>query len=281
MGELRSISGPREWPGVVNIGLTKRCDAGCIMCPAKSSGADMQWDIARDLIDQCLCGPIDRLQWTGNVGEPTLVPELLIKCIRYTKETAPNVMQGLFTSGIGLTPLLSQVLIDIGIADIAFSVDSLKPDVYRRIRPGLDFGTVMSNIHTFLAINEGKVKTRLHVVAMGANYRDLPTMRQYWEDKVDGFSWLPADGRGSKYPAFVDEGDNYPCYSPFTGLCVAGDGTVAWCCQDLTGEHGLGRFPEVSIMEAWNCVALKHVRGLHLTGRKRELPLCKHCRTYY
>ena len=120
MGQPRDIKGPREWPGVVNIGLTSRCNAGCIMCPAERSGTDMKWAVAKELIDQCLSGPVDRLQWTGNIGEPTLVPRMLLRCIKYTKQQAPDVMQGFFTSGIGLTPGLSKAIIAVGITDIAF-----------------------------------------------------------------------------------------------------------------------------------------------------------------
>jgi len=251
------------------------------MCPAERSGTDMKWAVAKELIDQCLSGPVDRLQWTGNIGEPTLVPRMLLRCMKYTKQQAPGVMQGFFTSGIGLTAGLSKAIVAVGITDIAFSIDSLKPETYKKIRPGLDFEKVMGNIHRFLSLNKGKIKTRVHSVAMAENYPELPAVAKYWKERVDGYSWLPADGRGGKAPAFVDEGDDYPCWSPFTGLCIAGDGTITWCCQDLLGRHGLGVFPDMSIADAWSCLELQNARELHLLGRKRELALCKNCKAYY
>ena len=284
MGDKRSISGPLLWPSVANIGLTRRCNSRCVMCVASDGGTDMSITVLDELIRQLSQYPIDTYSWTGNIGEPLMAPGLLQRAIGAARRCSPKSRQMVFTNAALLTREVSERLISEGLTDITFSIDSLDVDTYESVRRGLKLEVVLANVDEFIALNEAAghpVQTRVHaVISTQAMIDTVPAMRERWKHDVDGFSWLPCDGRGPT-ACFIEESDDWPCHSPFSGIFVEPNGDFLFCCQDGLGKYPMGHFPKESVKQIWNGERYAFVRKAHLNGKKKSLALCKKCHTYY
>lgn len=65
----------------------------------------------------------------------------------------------------------------------------------------------------------------------------------------------------------------YPCYHLWFAPAVAWNGDILLCCSDPHRKEVLGRFPEMSMSEAWSIMQSK--RDEHLRGEYKGI--CKDC----
>ena len=76
-------------------------------------------------------------------------------------------------------------------------------------------------------------------------------------------------------PQFVYR--NAPCHRPLIRLIVHHDGTMAHCCEDITGAFGLGNVDGAGIEELW--FSDRHVQVVQdlIAGRREKYDLCRDC----
>ena len=124
-------------PTYLRVSLTQECQLACLYCRAAPQGATVRdclttgelLRLARGLVD--ICG-IEKIRLTG--GEPLLHPEVVevAACLR----KLPGVRYlGLTTNALRL-PELAGELRRVGVDGVNVSLDSLRPEVYRRLTGG-------------------------------------------------------------------------------------------------------------------------------------------------
>ncbi|HUG37750.1 MAG TPA: radical SAM protein [Candidatus Limnocylindrales bacterium] len=128
----------------LQIDPTSQCDLTCIYCVGrhwKQSKADLGTveRLCRD------CGELDYVHLQGE-GEPFVHRDFLTMVER-VRATGADV--GFITNGRHLTENTVRRLIGLGVRSVGISVDSLDPEVYRRLRHG-ELGPVLEGLRRLL-----------------------------------------------------------------------------------------------------------------------------------
>ena len=122
-----------KYPEAVAIGLTRKCNLSCLMCPyrAGKQKSDLPFSIFRK-IDRELFPHVDNVFFCGS-GESILYPEFL-SVLGSIKKYKFKWGWHIATNGLLIDDKIAQALIDGGAEKIIISVDAATDKTYRRIR---------------------------------------------------------------------------------------------------------------------------------------------------
>jgi len=239
------------------------------------------------LIDECVDRDVKHIGLTL-YGEPLLDPYLIDRMARIRSVLGNGVHLAFFSNGSMLSSKMATDLLAHRLNYVNFSVDGATAESYESVRRGLKYDEVVANIMNFVRLNnEGEYhcNVRVHMTATEHTRGEVNQFRRAWlaVEGVDDVSWLGCDGRGGegREAALEDHSTNAPCRQPFEFLLVMSNGELMMCCQDYSGSVPLGNVFEEGIERVWTSAKFEHVRELHRTGRKREIPLCARCKTRY
>lgn len=282
----RVIQRYSNFPRTVSLETSAFCNARCVMCtyPAmKRTKGCMSWSLFADAVDECARCGLETLYLSG-FGEPLTDKELAAK-VAYAHS------KGLWTSIVTNASLLDErrtkELIKAGLDEVNISIDGFTPEVYNKIRIGLDFDVVAENIRRLSRLKlGGKPALNLEMVLIGSNWDQVAIARRDWGAIVDSIvvrqpqDWIggieleqevytPHRGRRRRFWP--------PCIYPFTQLSVYWDGTVPICCLDYEAEGWVGRFGKESLAQIWQDQAINHYRKRHLAQDGRLPSPCNRC----
>lgn len=278
-----------EFPLCLDIETTNVCNLDCIMCPrtvyiARGTYGEigmMNFDTYRRIIDEGARYklPSVKLQY---LGEPLAHPDVA-RQISYAK--AAGVLDVMFnTNATLLTEEKAHEILDAGLDAIFFSVDSIYPEKFNRIRIGADYDKVVGNILRFIEIkNAGgheKVHTRVSMTIMENDVDELVKFKDFWLQYVDvvGFGVyhdVNASGMNSPYnPQFT-------CAQPFQRMFIMWDGVCTPCCVDDHRGYRTGNIHQTSLHDIWHGKAYQRMREAQLTGRYKEIGICNKCYVPY
>lgn len=186
-----------------------------------------------------------------------------------------------YTNAQDLGPMERTYLMGYRKVALTVSLDACTEGVYKRVRPGLDFETVVQNVEAALQLaRTSGHETRLNYVLIpGVNDHEAVEFQATWHDKADAITVVPNDSRGRI--AGDDHSSTGGCGTLWTGLSVLSDGTAVMCCQDYKPLAPLGNVFDESLEAIWNGPMLQWVRELHRTGRKNQIAACASCKTRY
>lgn len=278
-----------EFPLCLDIETTNVCNLDCVMCPrtvyiARGTYGPigmMDFDTYRRIIDEgAKYGlPSVKLQY---LGEPLAHPDV-IKQVKYAKDA--GVLDVMFnTNATLLTAEKAQGLLEAGIDAIFFSVDSIYPDKYNKIRIGADYDKVIANIMRFLELKKKgghkKVHTRVSLTVMENDVEELIKFKDFWLDYVDvvGFGVyhdVNDDGIESPY------NPNFTCSQPFQRMFIMWDGVCTPCCVDDHRSYRTGTVKNSPLYDIWHGKAYQRMREAQLTGRYNEIGICRKCYVPY
>lgn len=158
----------------LRLSVTDRCNLSCLYCRAEARGEPLSREdplsfeeIVLAVRIACEHG-IDRVRITG--GEP-LVRQGISTLIRMLRESCCISDLSLSTNGLLLTDLAEE-LRRAGLDRVNVSLDSLKPDRFRRITRGGDLARVLAGIERARAVGLTPVKLNT-VVMKGINDDEL------------------------------------------------------------------------------------------------------------
>ena len=285
--EYNIRDGAQEFPLMCVTGLSYVCNAKCPNCPytrstIRSTYEDrpfMHESTFKILADQCgEHGAWIRL--TG-AGEPLLHPNA-INCIAYAKKVGAKV--GLITNASLLTEEKARRLLEVDIDMIECSVDADNPELYRRVRAGLDWDTVVNNIKTAVAIREEiGSKTKIIVSAIKQEGVDEKAVKKFWGPIVDEvqlrkyLTWDIVEDKSSDKTPYLPSEDKVPCPHLFERLLIDSRGRVILCAYDIIGRTDLGNIHFKSIKDIWLGKEFNYYREMHLKRKMEDLELCRVC----
>jgi molybdenum cofactor biosynthesis enzyme MoaA len=230
----------------------------------------MSMDLFENILAQAATGGMHRIRFVG-LGEPLLHPELP-SMIRRAKEK--GFYTEVSTNATLLTATLGAALLDAGLDEIGFSLDSADESEFARIRKGASYTEVTSNIEAFLAVCAERKRsapiTVARMVIMEGS--DVEAFSRRWSNRVDSlqFNQLRVySNTGSAAsvkrgiiaaPSPTQIRRKVRCRQVLHHLLVHWDGTVGLCNQ--TG-WSVGDANQSSLEDIWRGYALQKVRSLH------------------
>lgn len=146
----------------------RRCNVKCLHCDIERGGTgDLPIALIERLMDDVGWGSMEIMPFVG--GEPTLAPmdELAELARRH------NNYLNFITNGLLFTRRYHEAIAD-ATARVHFSIHSHRPEVHRRIMPGVDYDTVVRNIRDAAELgDEHGSQILIGAVVMASNVADL------------------------------------------------------------------------------------------------------------
>jgi hypothetical protein len=295
--DLRGREGQAgKFPLHLDIDPTNRCNLKCRMCPrthylekglnhwAPLGLADMECGLYRQVIESSFDMGLKSVK-LNFLGEP-----LLHRDLPWMVATAAKA--GLWvminTNAVALTTDLSRQLLTSGLTDIFFSFDSPYRKQYEAIRVGADYGKVLANIATFMAIKDElslkHVQTRASMVLDEKcdNHDKIKSdyIKLFRDLKVAEIGFGLPTVMGRDYSA-LPAPERFVCPDLFRRLFVFNDGVCGPCCGDWERRLIVGDAASETISDIWNGPAYQDLRKIHLSGHYRDIPACRDCSVPY
>jgi len=166
------------YPLTIMIGVTDKCNLKCVMCPrtlgkVDLGSEDLTLEKFKYIIAQLPC--LQNVAITG-FGEPLFCKDLF-DMIKYSK--SKNRRTRLVSNGTLLDAENQIKLLESGLDEVSFSIDSPSPEGYARIRGRNLLDQVVKNITNLAKLRDERnspMKIMVNYVAMKSNYAEIPEM---------------------------------------------------------------------------------------------------------
>lgn len=281
-----------DFPLFVRFETQFKCNGRCRMCA--HGHPDLRADYAYDdylpfetftrLVDECAahnCPSVGMSQ----TNEPLLDPDLFER-IDYV--AGRGIMDiHLNTNGQLLSEDVSRRILASGVTRLCLSLDAITEETYAKVRPGLDFKTVVKNLETFLALRAEKSDhlptVRVSFLLRDENKDELEAFRALWVNKVDYVSvqrYVPISPFNDERSHAISEAPvrgEQKCSYPFESLFIHGDGTVVPCAAHRARHISVGNIKNNSIHEIWHSPAMEKLRWVHRERDYAGTLLCSSC----
>jgi molybdenum cofactor biosynthesis enzyme MoaA len=273
-----------EYPRLVSVETTSRCNAECPFCPYNFKARDkknMEEDLFLKIIEDCREFPLETIEPFMN-GEPFVDPRIS-KRLEHIKRRLPKTKLGLYTNGYALTPKRVDEIVDMGGLDyLTVSLNTLDPVRYQAIM-GFKLERTLDNMKYLTdPVRRSKVSqkisfrmTRMDDTTLEEQDRFIEYCRErgvrpflvgLFNYKGDIPSHLPVPAYGCEHVERLD---------------ILSDGKVTLCCQDHEGMYSWGDVREQSVLEVYRGAVASRYRELHRTGRRREIEPCGECNLFW
>jgi radical SAM protein with 4Fe4S-binding SPASM domain len=274
----------REYPLLVDLELSSRCNLNCPMCytiteefQSKVNRKHMEFDLYKKIVDE-IAGKVFAIRLSLR-GESTLNRHF-IEAISYAKQKGiPEVST--LTHGKKLTGEYLRKVIEAGIDWITISIDGME-ETYNRIRRPLTWEDTLGRLKEIRELkNElGTQKPVIKVQGIWPAIRENPTA---YYNALAPYTDLVAYNPLIDYlrnDADIVYEENFACPQLYQRLVIGSDGRVMMCSNDEDTKHPVGDAYKQSIYEIWHSDAMNKVREIH--ARKdgfKDLEVCRNC--YY
>ena len=272
-----------DFPDHVYVELTNACNARCTTCATPQMQRPRQvmpWDLFTRIIDQCAKHKAKKILPFLH-GESFLVPEIL-NYFSYIRRNAPSSHLNVTTNGSRLTRDITEKILEENLLDsLIVSIDGGDKQTFEKIRLGLDYDQVRSNVLYLIRRRNQLGKKKPHVsiamVTTPENKDSREKLKGAWReaDQVRLSMFFNWAGQIPKETTF--SGKQNFCERLFHYMTILADGKVALCCFDSEGEHLLGDANTTPLVEIWKSQKFVRLRQFLFERQFQELPLCAKC----
>jgi sulfatase maturation enzyme AslB (radical SAM superfamily) len=222
-------------------------------------------------------------------GEPLLHPQIgsLVTLIK-----EKGIKLKIYTNGLNLTPKLMDLLIDLEVDDLQFSLQGLTPQQYENNRRKASFKDLKAIIQAMSQRRGAKERPFLSiltsVLADELKEGDPAEFTQEWLKVVDkvavdltNLNFVSQSPRVKPHLNRQSLGlKRGLCVDVFLALEVKYDGSIQFCGQDAEGlaEHTIGNLADLTLAEAWLSPAMAAKR--EAVGRNlghEKFAVCQNC----
>jgi radical SAM protein with 4Fe4S-binding SPASM domain len=236
------------------------------------------------------------------IGDPLLHPELE-EALKIVSEL-PRIALG--TNCQALDKERRKLVINSGFSDITLSLDAITEKTHKKMRPGLNFNTVMYNVLGFL--NELRGLKRfwryiyLQIIPTRDNIDELPLFIESWKKEIEDiegavvfvkpmYKWPGLDNPYYPGPQVKTDNDPKILWGPFESdtrfrdgcslfdnwVMIQSNGAYQPCCMNVEDDFKVGNVKDSSILELYNSKKMEHYRKLAQEKRYDEIPFCANC----
>ncbi len=267
----------KQYPIHIDIELTSHCQLKCPMCfrfhrPIKHQG-NMSFETFKKIIDE-ISGKVYSIKFTGR-GEP-LLNKNFGKFIEYLKSKNFGEV-AMITNGQLLNDEIMNLMVDVGMDRIAFSIDGLK-EKYEQIRAPIKYEEIFEIVRKLYKLREknGNKKPLIRIQGVESSIKMEKEFRRLWEPISDELLFLVY--KDYSEDAKEKKQGNYPCPLLYQRMMIHWNGTVPMCINDEYEESILGNVLESSVKEIWKGDKFEKARNIHKKGlRDKAYKNCSHC----
>jgi len=284
----QTIDKYKKVPFALRIENTNLCNAACFMCPhpqMRRKKGVMSRKLYKKIIDQAASLGIDYIN-LHNFGEPLLDHDFIWR-VKYAKNKGIKKIST-NTNAQTLNKKLARQIVNSGLDEIYISLDAATKSTYKKIRIGLDFDKVTTNVRSLIKLRP-KLASSTPIITVdflesSLNNNETQKFITQWRNLADNVCISKIHDWSAKKQSLTKEKfSNYvsfskaPCRLPFTELLINWDGTVNLCCQDIEGEIVLGDANKQSLTQIWTSKKYQIIRNKHRQIKIDKLPLCNDC----
>ncbi len=308
-----------EYPVMVAIETTNKCNATCWFCPITEGSkrppteseplvvlgrksapvpvADpdenvtfnlmqrplgyMSDELFEKIIDDCREFPLRRIEPYLH-GEPFMDRKICDR-IEYINKKLPHTEVHIFTNGSLLTKKTVDRLKELNIASMVISLNTAREDKYNAIM-GLDWRKTLANLERVAAENRTNKRVADRFVMR------MTAPKETSDAEIAAFRSLARrmGARAVIVSLHNYKGDinserpvpRFPCYF-VNDLDILYDGKTALCCMDHDGEYTWGDVSKHSVLEVFNSPEARRYRQLMREDRRDELAPCNECNMFW
>jgi len=272
-----------EYPRLVSVETTSRCNAECPFCPYNVRARDkthMAQGLFEKIIDDCTEFPLPAIEPFLN-GEPFVDPKIMSR-LELIRSRLPNAQLRVYSNGYALSPKRIDELCGMGIDHLYISLNTLNPEKYQAIM-GFKLDRTLDNVK-YLADSSRRNKVARKITLRMTRMDDTTLEEQ------DDFKRF-CDQLGVRcfivglfnYKGDVSSSLPIPQYAceHITRLDILSSGKVALCCMDQEGAYSLGDVTNHSVLEVFRGEASRRYQDLHRQGRRAEIEPCGKCNLFW
>ena len=287
---LKNIEECNKFPRYFEIETINACNARCIMCTINEWTGNSSQIMSDKLFDKFVQEVSSFSDWIEIIclnrdGEPTLDKNIAQK-VKKLKDVGIKKVR-FVTNGQNLDQALAKSVLEAGVDEIMFSIDSIEKDIYESIRIKLDFDKVMNNTLNYIELRDKinpNSQVTIRMVELEQNINMKWKWLEFWKSKVsqkqDRVYTMPMHNWGNQLGEDIDKVAYYStraCISPFSSLSIHSDGKVGICAADYNTKTNMGDFSIQSIKEIWQSKQFKDVREAHLNKNRNKYDICRGC----
>lgn len=247
----------------IELELTNRCNADCVMCPRQDLRP------LGTMTPEVLEGSLALIEGSGagvilqGIGEPTLYPELP-QTIRHIRALLPAGAPILMvTNGFRASLDHLDAYFDAGLSHVQWSFHSLDDARHGRIL-GSTQGATRSREHLVAALGRHAERLSVNMVVMDSNRAEVEDLRLWLAEhglSPGRLRLIPVFSRGESIQSasLSHEGEREVgahCLYTRKSMFVAWDGRVLPCSNDIQGSQAYGHVleqpPEALIRMWWD-----------------------------
>ena len=287
-----NINSLLEFPRYVEIETVNACNARCPMCTINDWERNypvMKDDVFNKISDEL----IENKRYLKRVslyrdGEP-LIDKKLSKRINKFKENGID-NTSIATNVSLLNEKKSYNLLNAGLGIIILSIDSLKKDIFEKIRVRLNFDEVIENAIKFFEIRDKinpNCRVWVRMIRQEENYNEWDNYFNFWKkyasekDRIyfhNIFNW---GGQLENFkPVSESFEPNLPCISLWSLMVFFANGDVPLCNVDYNNKYPVGNVLKNNIKDLWNSKISNLRRKYHLESQKDKIDICKNCNVW-
>lgn len=281
-----------DFPLFVRLESQFKCNSNCALCIhgheklQNEIGYDeyMPLSTFRRLVDECVAHGCPSIA-VSFINEPLLDPDF---ADRLSYVSSSGIMDIHLNSNAQLlTGEMSELIINSNVTRVCFSIDAVTCDTFQKMRPKLNYETVISNIENFITLrNDEKSEfplVRVSFLVNEINAHEQEEFKDRWAEKADYVSfqrYVPIsiyDDELSRAKKEAPVSGKQNCSYPWESLFVHGDGVVVPCAAHRGRFISVGNINENTLREIWHSDEMNKLRKAIKSGELSSTRLCYTC----
>jgi len=280
---VKYSNGVGEYPRLVAVETTSRCNAICPFCPYNARVRDkthMTQELFEKVIEDCRAFPLSAIEPFLN-GEPFVDPKIMSR-LEHIRSRLPETKLRVYSNGYALAPKRVDELCGMGIDHLFISLNTLNPVKYKDIM-GFGLDRTLENVRYMTdPVRRHRVanKITLRMTRMAdTTLKEQQEFRDYCRERgvrcfiVGMFNYKGDINSELPVPTYACEHVNR--------LDILSDGNVALCCMDQEGQYSWGNVRESSVLEVYQGQVATRYRTMHRNGQRMQADPCGTCNLFW
>lgn len=228
-------------------------------------------------------------------NEPLMDNDIFNKFKLIKKLSKEQILTGIVTNGTLFNDKKIKELVESNVDSIIISLDSFKEKTYNKIRQGLIFKKVISNIDKIIN-SDYRNYFAVKFVLQKENIHEFKEFKKYWKSRripieisllnnrsgdLNYYNNLVLNKRkipiSLKIRNIVDKMVIRSCHYPYLNFNILYNGDVIICCSDYNKKIILGNVNKSSVKEIWNSKKYQEIRELLYNRDYKKIAACATC----
>ncbi len=272
-----------EFPRLVAVETTNRCNAKCSFCPNNALQRKrhvMSNELFEKIIDDCTEFPLPAIE-PFLQGEPFVDPQIIGRLTLINKKL-PDTALRLYSNGAALTPEMTDQLREINIDKLFISLNTMEKERYERI-VRLPFKRTMEHLEYLTQKTRKGVVAKHIIVRMTLTPESSLIEISAFKKMCKRLGVKPMTVGLFNYKGDVHSNlpiPSYPC-EHIDRLDIMSSGETTLCCMDHEGEYGWGSVTDSSVLDVFNNQKARSLRSSHRKGERNKVTPCDQCNLFW